>query len=148
VDHGTQRKVRHYGYRWMLVALLNAGTACAMEFEETYDLAVCGPRRDGTPWYAAIQNFERARTAAWLSELWTGASATSGDTYRHLISEGVRNSHLNPKTGRPIAGAPRSVIVHPATCAEAGLLAKLALLKGPGAEEFLKSEKGRAWRVR
>jgi hypothetical protein len=39
---------------------------------------------------------------------------------------------------------PRSMTVHPATCTEAGLLAKLALLRGAGAEEFLKLEKERA----
>jgi hypothetical protein len=38
--------------------------------------------------------------------------------------------------------------VHAATCTEAGLLAKLALLRGAGAEEFLKLEKVRAWCVR
>jgi len=40
------------------------------------------------------------------------------------------------------------VTVHAQPCTEAGLLAKLALLKGSGAEEFLKSEKVRAWCVR
>jgi thiamine biosynthesis lipoprotein len=66
-----------------------------------------------------------------------------------VIGAGVRYGHvLNPKTGWPIADAPRSVTVHAQTCTEAGLLAKLALLKGSGAEEFLKSEKVRAWCVR
>ena len=38
--------------------------------------------------------------------------------------------------------------VHAATCSEAGLVAKLALLRGADAEEFLKSEQVRAWCVR
>jgi thiamine biosynthesis lipoprotein len=100
------------------------------------NLRVSGPRRDGTPWYVAIENADRAGTEAGLLELSNGALAIR---YGHL---------LNPKTGRPIADAPRSVTVHAATCTEAGLLARLALLKGPGAEEFLKSEKVRAWCVR
>jgi thiamine biosynthesis lipoprotein len=92
---------------------------------------------------------DRAGTAAGLLELSSGALATSGDTYRHVISAGVRYGHvLNPKTGWPITDAPRSVTVHAATCTEAGLLAKLALLRGAGAEEFLKIERVRAWCVR
>lgn len=113
------------------------------------DLRVSGPRQDGTPWYVAIENVDRAGTAAGLLELSNGALATSGDTYRHLMRAGVRYGHvLNPMTGWPIADAPRSVTVHAATCTEAGLLAKLALLKGAKAEVFLKSEKVRAWCVR
>jgi len=113
------------------------------------DLRVSGPRRDGTPWYVAIEDVDRAGNAAGLLELSSGALATSGDTYRYVVRDGVRYGHvLNPQTGWPIADAPRSVTVHAPTCTEAGLLAKLALLRGPGAEEFLKLEKVRAWCVR
>jgi len=113
------------------------------------DLRVSGPRRDGTPWYVAIEDVDRAGNAAGLLELSRGALATSGDTYRYVVRDGVRYGHvLNPQTGWPITDAPRSVTVHAATCTEAGLLAKLALLRGAGAEEFLKAEKVRAWCVR
>ena len=113
------------------------------------DLRVSGPRHDGTPWYVAIEDVDRAGSAAGLLELSSGALATSGDTHRYVMRAGVRYGHvLNPKTGWPIADAPRSVTVHAATCTEAGLLAKLALLRGAGAEEFLKLEKARAWCVR
>ena len=113
------------------------------------DLRVSGPRRDGTPWYVAIEDVDRAGSAAGLLELSSGALATSGDSYRYVMRAGVRYGHvLNPKTGWPIADAPRSVTVHAATCTEAGLLAKLALLRGAGAEEFLKLETVRAWCVR
>ena len=79
----------------------------------------------------------------------TGALATSGDTHRYLLGPGVRHGHvLNPRTGWPITEAPRSVTVHADTCTEAGLLAKLALLRGAGAEEFFKREKVRAWCIR
>jgi thiamine biosynthesis lipoprotein len=85
-------------------------------------------------------------SSAGLLEFSNGALATSGDTYRHVMGEGVRYGHvLDPRTGWPIAGAPRSVTVHAATCTEAGLLAKLALLRGAGAEEFLRAEQVRAW---
>jgi thiamine biosynthesis lipoprotein len=44
--------------------------------------------------------------------------------------------------------APRGVTVHADTCTEAGLLAKLALLRGAGAEEFLRGARVRAWCIR
>jgi thiamine biosynthesis lipoprotein len=113
------------------------------------DLRVSGPRQDGTPWYVAIEDVDRAGAAAGLLELSSGALATSGDAYRYVLRAGVRYGHLlNPRTGWPIIDAPRSVTVHAATCTEAGLLAKLALLRGAGAEEFLKLERVRAWCVR
>jgi len=113
------------------------------------DLRVSGSRQDGSPWYVAIEDVNRAGAAAGLLELSSGALATSGDSHRYVMRAGVRYGHvLNPQTGWPIANAPRSVTVHAATCTEAGLLAKLALLRGAGAEEFLKSEKVRAWCVR
>lgn len=113
------------------------------------DLRVSGPRQDDTPWYVVIEDVDRAGSAAGLLELSRGALATSGDTHRYVMRAGVRYGHvLNPKTGWPIVDAPRSVTVHAATCTEAGLLAKLALLRGAGAEEFLKLEKVRAWCVR
>ena len=113
------------------------------------DLRVSGPRRDGTPWYVAIEDVDRAGAAAGLLELAGGALATSGDSHRHVTRAGVRYGHvLDPHTGWPIVDAPRSVTVHAATCSEAGLLAKLALLRGAAAEDFLKSEQVRAWCVR
>jgi thiamine biosynthesis lipoprotein len=113
------------------------------------DLRVSGPRRDGTPWRVAIEDVDRAGTAAGMLELPHGALATSGDTYRYVLDRGVRYVHvLDPQTGWPVPAAPRSVTVHANTCTEAGLLAKLALLRGAGAEEFLKLENVRAWCVR
>jgi thiamine biosynthesis lipoprotein len=113
------------------------------------DLRVSGPRRDGSAWRVAIEDANHAGTTAGLLELSHGALATSGDTYRHVLNSGVRYSHvLDSKTGWPVADAPRSITVHAETCSEAGLLAKLALLRGAGAEEFLKAEEVRAWFIR
>ncbi|MDB6088132.1 MAG: ApbE family lipoprotein [Gammaproteobacteria bacterium] len=110
------------------------------------DLRVSGPRHDGSGWRVAIEDVEHVGNSAGLLEFSNGALATSGDTYRHVMGEGVRYGHvLDPRTGWPIAEAPRSVTVHAATCTEAGLLAKLALLRGAGAEEFLQAEQVRAW---
>jgi thiamine biosynthesis lipoprotein len=113
------------------------------------DLRVSGPRQDGSPWWVAIEDVDRAGAAVGLLELAAGALATSGDTHRYVLKDGIRHGHvLNPQTGWPIAAAPRSVTVHAKTCTEAGLLAKLALLRGAGAEEFLKLEQVRSWCVR
>jgi FAD:protein FMN transferase len=110
------------------------------------DLRVSGPRQDGAGWRVAIEDAERVGSSAGLLEFTHGALATSGDTYRHVLGLGVRYGHvLDPTTGWPISGAPRSVTVHAATCSEAGLLAKLALLRGADAEAFLREEQARAW---
>lgn len=131
------------------IALAEAHTSAPVLVNLGGDLRVSGPRLDRTPWYVGIEDVDHAGTAAGLLELSSGALATSGDTYRYVAKAGVRYGHLlNPHTGWPISGAPRSVTVHAATCTEAGLLAKLALLQGAGAEKFLKSEKVRAWCVR
>jgi thiamine biosynthesis lipoprotein len=67
-----------------------------------------------------------------------GGVATSGDTHRFCIVDGKRLGHiLDPRTGWPVADAPRSVSVVADTCTAAGFLATLAILHGPGAETFL-----------
>jgi thiamine biosynthesis lipoprotein len=110
------------------------------------DLRVSGPRRDGRGWRVGIEDAERTGATAGLMEFTQGAVATSGDTYRYVLLDGVRHGHvLDPRTGRPVPDAPRSVTVHAATCSEAGLLAKLALLSGADAEDFLRREGARAW---
>jgi thiamine biosynthesis lipoprotein len=131
------------------MALAAALTAAPVLVNFGGDLRVSGPRRDGTPWWVAIEDVDRAGAAAGMLELSGGALATSGDAHRFVLKNGVRYGHvLDPLTGWPISDAPRSVTVHAKTCTEAGLLAKLALLRGAGAEAFLKSEDVRAWCVR
>jgi thiamine biosynthesis lipoprotein len=113
------------------------------------DLRVSGPRRDGNAWRIAIENVDLAGAAVGLIELLSGALATSGDSHRYLMHGGVRYGHvLDPRSGWPVANAPRAVTVHADTCTEAGLLAKLALLRGAGAEDFLRGERVRAWCMR
>lgn len=110
------------------------------------DLRISGPRRDGSGWRVAIQDPERANRTAGLVEFKSGALATSGDRYRHIATDAARYGHvLDARTGWPIADAPRSVTVHARSCSEAGLLAKLALLQGRAAKEFLRAEQVRAW---
>lgn len=113
------------------------------------DLRVSGPRASGAAWKVAIESVETSGRVAAMIELTNGALATSGDARRFLLRDGERFSHiLNPKTGWPIRNAPRSVTVAAAHCVEAGLAATLAMLKGAGAEAFLKREGIRAWCMR
>jgi thiamine biosynthesis lipoprotein len=131
------------------LSLAEAHTSAPVLVNFGGDLRVSGARHDGAPWYVAIENVDQAGTAAELLELSSGALATSGDAHRFVRGPGARYGHvLNPQTGWPISDAPRSVTVHASTCTEAGLLAKLALLRGRGAEEFLKHEEVRAWCIR
>ena len=113
------------------------------------DLRVSGPRKNGLRWKVAIESVEAAGQLAGLLELADGAIATSGDSRRFLLKDGVRYGHiLNPRTGRPVAHAPRSVTVAAVTCVEAGMIATLAVLQGRNAEKFLKREAVRAWCIR
>jgi thiamine biosynthesis lipoprotein len=110
------------------------------------DLRVSAPRQDGSAWLVAIEDVDATGASAGMLELPTGALATSGDAHRFLLKDGHRYGHvLDPLTGWPILDAPRSVTVHAGTCSEAGLLAKLAILKGAGAEAFLAEERVQAW---
>jgi len=117
------------------------------------DLAVSGPCRDGRPWRVGIESIGAADFAASaqpqaskLLELSAGALATSGDTYRFVNQAGERRSHiLDPRTGEPVRGAPRSITVAAPTCTQAGLWCTLAMLEGQGAEALLDREGVRHW---
>lgn len=77
-----------------------------------------------------------------------GALATSGDARRSIVIDGQRYSHiLNPRTGWPVAGAPRSVTVAAPNCLEAGMLATLAMLRGEDAAPFLQAQGVQHWLV-
>lgn len=105
------------------------------------DLRARGPRRDGSAWQIGIETPDRDNTAAETLSLVNGALATSGDARRFLLKDGVRYSHiLNPTTGWPVQGGPRSATLLAADCVQAGMLATLTLLAGPEAEDFLREQ--------
>ena len=113
------------------------------------DLRVSGPRGGGAPWNVIIESTEHWGEAQGILELKYGALATSGDARRFLFRDGIRYGHiLDPRTGWPVVGAPRSVTVAAPTCVEAGLSATLAILQGQNAEQFLKDEGMNAWIIR
>jgi thiamine biosynthesis lipoprotein len=111
------------------------------------DLAVTRARAGDQPWRVGIEGIDtKTGAASGLVDLSAGALATSGDTYRYVKTGGVRLSHiLDPRNGRPVLGAPRTVTVAAPTCTQAGMFTTLAMLKGPGAEAFLRSEGLRFW---
>ncbi|OYW16280.1 MAG: thiamine biosynthesis protein ApbE [Novosphingobium sp. 12-64-8] len=100
----------------------------------------------GGRWQIAIESLDPARTTGGVLGIGEGAIATSGDARRFLLRKGRRYSHiLDPRTGFPVEGPPRSVTVAANTCLQAGTLSTLAMLKGKDAELFLKNEGVEAW---
>lgn len=100
------------------------------------------------PWRVGIERPDSDREATLILDLQRGALATSGDSRRFLLKNGIRYGHiLDPRTGWPVPGAPRSVSVAASSCTEAGQLATLALLHGLRAREFLAEQQVRYWLV-
>ena len=81
-----------------------------------------------------------------LLDLEYGALATSGDSHRYLLKDGIRYGHiLNPITGWPDTESPRSVTVAASSCTEAGLLSTVAMLHGAAAQAYLEGQGVRYW---
>ncbi len=111
------------------------------------DLAVTSTPGSRRAWTVGIEPADAGATRppARLS-LAAGALATSGDTRRYLLRDGVRYGHiLDPTTGWPVPYTPRSVTVAADTCTQAGMLSTLAMLEGEGAEAFLAAQGVRYW---
>jgi thiamine biosynthesis lipoprotein len=113
------------------------------------DLLALGPQHGERPWRVGIESLTGDGGAAKQIDLTIGALATSGDSRRYLLKDGRRYGHiLDPTTGWPVDGAPRSVTVAAPTCTHAGMLATLALLRGRDAEAFLTAEGVQYWALR
>jgi FAD:protein FMN transferase len=109
------------------------------------DLRANRPPSHG-PWQVGIERPDTDREATMVLDLEHGALATSGDSRRYLLKDGIRYSHiLNPRTGWPVPDSPRSVTVAASTCTEAGLLSTVALLHGVGAQAYLNEQGVRHW---
>lgn len=111
------------------------------------DLFATGSPVSQHGWQVGIDAFDSADEQARRTiRLQHGALATSGDARRFILKDGVRYGHiLDPSTGWPVAGAPRSVTVAADTCTEAGMMATLAMLQGAGAADFLRQQGCRHW---
>lgn len=114
------------------------------------DVAAVGETSGHAPWRVGIEPVGDARGRPCKRiELARGGLATSGDARRFLLKGGVRYGHLlDPRTGWPVANAPRSVTVAADTCTQAGTLSTLAMLMGPEAERFLERQSVRYWCIR
>lgn len=112
------------------------------------DLRANRPPRDAEAWRVGIEDYGGGGSAAVL-QLAAGSLATSGDARRFVERDGRRYGHvLDPRTGWPVAGAPKSVTVGRGQCIEAGLLSTLALLQGERAEAFLSEQQCPHWVAR
>jgi FAD:protein FMN transferase len=113
------------------------------------DLRVTGTAADDEGWLVGVEGIAGGRLPVKRIRLMRGALATSGDAHRFLLKNGRRYSHvLNPRTGWPVDGAPRSVTVAAPSCTQAGMLATLAMLRGAQAEAFLDDQGVEHWCIR
>ncbi|MBT3317686.1 FAD:protein FMN transferase [bacterium] len=102
------------------------------------DLRVVSKRKDGSPWRVGVEDPGTEKRAIRMLDIRSGGLATSGDSRRYLLKNGIRYTHiLNPMTGWTVQNAPRSITVCAGTCVEAGILSTLAMLHGRKAEQFL-----------
>ena len=137
--------------RTVLLLRAAADVSCLVNFGG--DIATTGPRHKGKGWIVGIETPDASPNTVTQNtkvfELRQGALATSGDARRYLLKDGIRYGHiLNPRTGWPVNGAPRSVTVIADTCTEAGILATLAMLHGKRAESFLEQQGVKYWSIR
>ena len=101
------------------------------------------------PWQVGVERPDSEREARLLLNFSRGGLATSGDTHRFLLREGVRYSHiLDARSGWPVRNVPRSVTVAAANCVQAGVLATFAMLHGERAEAFLDGQDVQYWCLR
>lgn len=130
-------------------ALIGALTGSSYVVNFGGDLYTSGLRRGNRTWGIGIDDPDRTTEAVLCRlEVSTGGIATSGDATRFVRWRGKRLGHiLNPKTGWPVTGAPRSVTVFGRTCVEAGTLSTLAYLQGAGARSYLEEQGVQFWIV-
>ncbi|RZJ98463.1 MAG: FAD:protein FMN transferase [Novosphingobium sp.] len=86
----------------------------------------------GQPWWVDIERPPQARTAPLRVALHDLSVATSGDYRRWLDTGGQRHIHtLDPRTGRPVTNAVRSVTVLHESCMMADAWATALTVLGP-----------------
>lgn len=130
-----------------VAGMLREATTCSALVNFGGDLAVTRAPQERRAWRVGIEPVSAGEgRSETVLEIESGALATSGDSRRFLIKDGVRYSHiLDPRSGWPVEGAPRSVTVAADTCTQAGMLSTLAMLEGYNAEAFLDGEGVKYW---
>jgi len=102
------------------------------------DIAVSGPRADGSPWSIGILNPFQADQPLETLKIAQGGVATSGRDYRRWLRAGKWQHHLiDPRAGLPAQTDVLSVTVIAPTTFEAEIAAKVIAISG--------SEQGLAW---
>lgn len=130
--------------------LLGSSTDTAVLINFGGDLvATRAPDKRGH-WSVGIETTDASgRPAERIINLAVGAMATSGDARRFLLRDGIRYGHiLDPTTGWPVQGAPRSITVAADSCTQAGMLSTIAMLEGECAEQFLEEQGVQFWCIR
>ncbi len=95
------------------------------------DIAVSGPRRDGSAWPVGIGHPQNAPQQAAVFPLASGGLATSGRNYRKWMKDGRPQHHLiDPRTGQPAHTDVLTASVAAASALAAEVAAKMALLLG------------------
>jgi thiamine biosynthesis lipoprotein len=130
-----------------VAGILSEAAACSVVVNFGGDLAVTRPPQQRRAWRVGIEAVSATGgKGETVLQVRSGALATSGDSRRFLLKDGVRYSHiLDPRSGWPVEGAPRSVTVAADTCTESGMLSTLAILEGYNAETFLDGEEVKYW---
>lgn len=96
------------------------------------DVRTLGRRGDGRRWRVGIRDPRRNGVCLLALTIDGGAGvATSGDSERSFVVDGVRYHHLlDARTGKPVRGLASSTVVGP-TAFRAGCLATASFLLGP-----------------
>lgn len=98
------------------------------------DVAISGPRADGSPWPIAVANPEDDQQPLDLLMVGRGGIATSGRDHRRWRQHGCWQHHLfDPRTGRPAQTDLLTVTVVAPTVMAAEMAAKTVLVLGSAA---------------
>jgi FAD:protein FMN transferase len=98
------------------------------------DIAVSGPRADGSPWPIGVSDPQAPDTQVDLLFLSRGGVATSGRDYRRWQQGTTERHHLiDPRTGLPAVTDLLSATVIAPTTVQAEVAAKAALILGSAA---------------
>ncbi|WP_298333698.1 FAD:protein FMN transferase [Asticcacaulis sp.] len=94
------------------------------------ELKAFGVRAEGQPWWVEIERADPAHTET-LVALCDLAVATTGDSQRYFIHDGVRLSHtIDAATAAPVQSGIRQVSVFDAQCWRADALATALMVMG------------------
>ena len=128
--------VKEYAVDRVLALWRETGVRAAM-LNLGGDLAVLGPRPDGTAWRIGIRHPRRRDALLGTLELVSGALASSGDYERCIQIGDVRYGHiLSPRTGWPVRHL-ASVSVVAERCVLAGSAATIAMLREQEGPDWL-----------